>query len=523
MGSDNSHRERFEYRRKKFEGELSEFSSFLEEVYGDELEHVEGDLTEALKTKHDIDITYELEDAQIKLTSDGSKRDDWVNFAVVSQDPDYARRIKNRIMNKAEGEFDRVVEGNITYEGKVSVEPEKENYDSVEPFIDIMDVLCDWYSSDEGYELTVRPLDDEIDTSAVKRKEGRYHGKKYPSEVSVDIENDEKEKTLHITTQKSDGDAAIQCRFDAEEDDWMHELRRVVHGHYLASTGFEPETVQSQWDEFIVESPDVSMDEVGGLDNVKQRITEDIIHPLKYPEESRRMGVAPTTGALFYGPPGTGKTLMAHAIAAEADADLYEIDMSEIVSKYVGETEKHINALFDHVEENGPAIVFFDEADTAIPDREQSDKDYNRRQTNEILRRLQSDDVITIAATNQKGHIDDAGKRSGRIDDSYTFAPPDQEGREDILKIHVEKNARTATKDDLFADIDYTELAAEAEGATGADIETWVKKAVRNAAYGEGADLDTPPEVTKVTEDDFYEALELMEFSTDTGDDPMIH
>ncbi len=217
----------------------------------------------------------------------------------------------------------------------------------------------------------------------------------------------------------------------------MQELKWLVHGHYMASTDVEPDDSGSQWDNFIVESTGVTLDDVGGLDEVKQNVIKDILLPLKYREETEEMGITPTNGALFYGPPGTGKSYMARAIAEEANADLYEVDMTEIVSKYVGETEKHIRKLFDHAEQNTPAIVFFDEADTALADRDQSDREYIQRQTNELLRQLQSEDIITIAATNRQDHIDEAGKRSGRIDDAYAFMPPDQAGREEILKIHV--------------------------------------------------------------------------------------
>lgn len=518
---DTESAERVDYARRKFDRELENFTDFVKDAYGDELQDMNGDLESAVRTKQDIDVEYVLKDARIEITSDGQKQDDWVTLSVYADDQSYAREIKNIIVSKADGEYDRTVEDGITYAGAFDITPEKENYDTVEPFIGIQNVIRDWFSEKHGYDVTVRPLDDDIDASIGKIKWGRTDGEKYLSEASIDITaEDEEELNLHITQQKSDSDASIQLRFGSEDEDRLTELKRLVHGRYLAEVDITPEDESESLidtDEFIEDVTDVTMADVGGLEDVKQGMIESIIHPLKYPEESAEMGIEPTNGALFAGPPGTGKTLMAKAIATETGASFYNVDMSKLVSKYVGETEKQIDAVFDHAEQHTPAIVFFDEADTAIPDREQSDKEYSKTMTNTILRRLDGfnsgEGIITIAATNRKADLDEAGYRSGRIDDEYEFTEPDRAGREEILDIKVAQKEAASSKDALFSDLEYDTLADMSAGATGADIEVWVEKAVRNAAYKEGVDLDQPPSVTEVTLNDFVESAETMDFS----------
>ena len=227
--------------------------------------------------------------------------------------------------------------------------------------------------------------------------------------------------------------------------------------------------------EIQIEVPEVRWSDIGGLGDVKQELREVVEWPLKYPEAFVRMGIRPPKGVLLFGPPGTGKTLLAKAVATESGANFIAVRGPEILSKWVGESEKAIREIFSKARQHAPAVVFFDEIDAIAPTR---GTDIGTRVTERIVSQLLTEldgvselhDVVVIAATNRPDMVDPALLRPGRLEKMIYVPPPDIESRIEILKIHTRKVP-------LADDVDLLEIARKTEGYTGADIEALVREA----------------------------------------------
>jgi len=228
-------------------------------------------------------------------------------------------------------------------------------------------------------------------------------------------------------------------------------------------------------DRVYVEVPEVHWDDIGGLENVKQELREVVEWPLKYPEVFQKMGIEPPKGILLYGPPGTGKTLLAKAVATESGANFIAIRGPEVLSKWVGESEKAVREVFRRAREVAPAVVFFDEIDSIAPVRGQSfDSGVTDRIVNQLLTEMDGivplSNVVVLAATNRPDILDPALLRPGRFDRMIYVPPPDKEARKQILKIHTKKVP-------LANDVDLDRLAELTEGYTGADLAALVREA----------------------------------------------
>ncbi|MBN2421577.1 CDC48 family AAA ATPase [Candidatus Woesearchaeota archaeon] len=226
--------------------------------------------------------------------------------------------------------------------------------------------------------------------------------------------------------------------------------------------------------EILVEVPDVSWEDIGGLDNVKQELKEAVEWPLKTPEAFTRMGITPPKGILLYGPPGAGKTMLAKAIANESDANFISIKGPELLSKWVGESEKAVRKIFQKARQLSPAIIFFDEIDSIVPKRGMSaDSGVTERVVNQLLTEIdglvEMKDVVVIAATNRPDMVDPALLRPGRFDRLLLVQIPDEAMREKIFKLH--------TTGMPLKGVDLKKLAKETEGYVGADIETISREA----------------------------------------------
>ncbi len=227
--------------------------------------------------------------------------------------------------------------------------------------------------------------------------------------------------------------------------------------------------------EIHIEVPEVRWSDIGGLEEVKQELREAVEWPLKYPEAFVRMGIRPPKGILLFGPPGTGKTLLAKAVATESQANFIAVRGPEILSKWVGESEKAIREIFAKARQHAPAVVFFDEIDAIAPPR---GTDIGSRVTERIVSQLLTEidgiselhDVVVIAATNRPDMVDPALLRPGRLEKIVYVPPPDEKARLEILRIHTRKVP-------LADDVDLYELARRLEGYTGADIEALVREA----------------------------------------------
>ncbi|PUA33083.1 MAG: AAA family ATPase [Zestosphaera tikiterensis] len=231
--------------------------------------------------------------------------------------------------------------------------------------------------------------------------------------------------------------------------------------------------------EFLVEIPEVRWDDIGGLESVKQELRETVEWPLKYPEGFSRLGIEPPKGILLYGPPGCGKTLLAKAVATESGANFIAIKGPEILSKWVGESEKAIREIFRKARTYAPAVVFFDEIDALAPVRGFAADSYvSERVVSQLLTELDSVErlnrVVVVAATNRPDLVDPALLRPGRIEKLVYVPPPDFRTRLEILKVHTRRTP-------LDVDVDLEELARATEGFSGADLAALVREAALNA------------------------------------------
>lgn len=229
--------------------------------------------------------------------------------------------------------------------------------------------------------------------------------------------------------------------------------------------------------EVFVEVPDVNWEDIGGLRDIKQELQEAVEWPLKYQELFIHSDATPPKGILLYGPPGTGKTLMAKAAAHESEANFISIKGPELLSKWVGESEKGVREVFRKARQAAPCIVFFDEIDAIAPTRGSlgSDSHVTERVISQLLTEMDGlevlSNVIIIAATNRPDIIDAALLRPGRFDRLLYVPPPDKEARMQILKIHTSKKP-------LAVEVNIDTLANQTEGYTGADIAALASAAV---------------------------------------------
>src|SRR6476620_7887642 len=228
--------------------------------------------------------------------------------------------------------------------------------------------------------------------------------------------------------------------------------------------------------EVFVEVPNVKWEDIGGLPSIKQELQEAVEWPLKYQGVFTYADATPPKGILLYGPPGTGKTLMAKAAANESEANFISIKGPELLSKWVGESEKGVREVFRKSRQAAPCIIFFDEMDAIAPIRgNNGDSHVTERVISQLLTELDGLEILTnvivIAATNRPDIIDPALLRPGRFDRLLYVPPPDRDSRVQIIKIHTKKKP-------LADDIDIEELANHTDGYTGADIASLMSAAV---------------------------------------------
>ncbi len=221
--------------------------------------------------------------------------------------------------------------------------------------------------------------------------------------------------------------------------------------------------------EVFIEIPDVHWNDIGGMDEVKQILIEVVEWPLKKRDSFERMGITPPRGVILYGPPGTGKTLLAKAVATESQANFISVKGPELLSKWVGESEKAVREVFRKARTASPAVIFFDEIDAMAPRRgsSASDSGVSERVISQLLTEMDGleslSDVVVLAATNRPDIIDSAILRPGRFDRVVRVPTPEAEAREQILKIHTGEMP-------LSKDIDLVKLAKETEGYVGSDL-----------------------------------------------------
>ena len=299
------------------------------------------------------------------------------------------------------------------------------------------------------------PLADDVDLDAIAEMTHGYTG--------ADLAALVKEAAMAALRRFiSEGKIDLSHPIPAEK---LRELKVTMKDFLEAMKYVQPSLIR----EIYVEVPEVRWSDVGGLEDVKQQLREAVEWPLKYPEIFEQMGIQPPKGILLFGPPGTGKTLLAKAVATESGANFIAIRGPEILSKWVGESEKAIRQTFRRARQVAPAIIFFDEIDAIAPARgfRHDTSGVTDRIVNQLLTEMDGIEplrnVVVIAATNRPDILDPALLRPGRFDRLIYVPPPDYKARLEIFKVHT-KNMPLAD------DVDLAELAKKTEGYTGADI-----------------------------------------------------
>ncbi|MEW5760226.1 MAG: CDC48 family AAA ATPase [Candidatus Thermoplasmatota archaeon] len=311
----------------------------------------------------------------------------------------------------------------------------------------------------------------------------QIHTRGMPLAEDVDLE-----KIADITHGFVGADLAALCKESA-----MHALRQILpkinieeeippellesleinmNDFYGALKGVSPSAMR----EVFIEVPKVKWSDVGGLEQAKQELIEAVEWPLKYPEVFESFKTKPPKGILLYGPPGTGKTLLAKAVATESEANFISIKGPELLSKFVGESERGVREMFRKARQAAPCIIFFDEIDSMAPTRTVSfDSHVSERVVSQLLTELDGleelKDIVVLCASNRPDMIDKALLRPGRIDRLIYIPPPGKKERKRIFEIHLKNKP-------LAKDVDLDELAEKTENYVGADIEAICREAV---------------------------------------------
>ncbi len=232
----------------------------------------------------------------------------------------------------------------------------------------------------------------------------------------------------------------------------------------------------SEW--IVFEKPNLKLNDVAGLEEVKEQIRIRMIYPFTHPDLAKRFGIKKGGGILLYGPPGTGKTMLAKAVAGEIDAAFFTVKPSEIMSKWVGEAEQNVARLFSEARKHERAIIFIDEVESLIPKRSDSFSTVMQRVVPQILSEMEGFSsgrdsrkaLLFMGATNEPWALDEAVLRPGRFDEKVYVPLPDFAARLDILSFHLKDKP-------LSPEVSLEEIAQMTEGYSGADIRRICEKA----------------------------------------------
>lgn len=347
-------------------------------------------------------------------------------------------------------------------------------------------------------------------------KKGRYdilriHTQGMPMEENVDL--DYISKVTHgfvgADLQALSKEAAMGALrriipdVDLEQDripsDTLQKIRITSEDFREALREVRPSALR----EVLVQVPDVSWDDVGGLAQLKTELQESIEWPLKHTKAFKFVGAEPPHGILLHGPPGTGKTLIAKALAHETNSNFISIKGPALLSKWVGESEKGVREIFRKARQAAPCVIFFDEIDSLAPAR---GTDTGTHVTENVVSQILSEmdgleelhDVVVVAATNRPDMIDSALLRPGRFDKVIEVPNPDADGRRQILQIHTKKKP--------LGDIDLEQLVKDTDGFAGADLYSICNAAAMSALRRHVHDNDDVQDIL-ITQKDLTDAI----------------
>ncbi len=307
------------------------------------------------------------------------------------------------------------------------------------------------------------PLSNDVDLQRLSELSSGY--------VGADIENLCREAAINSLTdilpdmeQDFVSNVAHSFLVEVGMEDFLEALRNI-----------HPSAIR----EIVAEIPKTSWDDVGGLENVKDDLIESVIWPMKHRNFYEALDVESPKGILLHGPPGTGKTLLAKALANRTDVNFISIKGAELLSKYVGESERAVREVFKKAKQVSPCIVFFDELDALCPRRSESNSTrVSERVVSQLLAEIDGveelPDVLVLAATNRIDMIEPALLRPGRFDLVVKIPTPAKREILEILKIHTRKKP-------LGTDVKLTALAEQLEGGTGADVKLVCNRASLHA------------------------------------------
>lgn len=338
-------------------------------------------------------------------------------------------------------------------------------------------------------------LDDEVDLEAVARDTHGY--------VGADMAALCTEAALQCIREKMDVIDLEDDEIDAEVLNSMS----VTQDHFKTALGMSnPSALR----ETVVEVPNITWQDIGGLEGVKRELQELIQYPVEHPEKFEKFGMAPSKGVLFYGPPGCGKTLLAKAIANECQANFISVKGPELLTMWFGESEANVREIFDKARGSAPCVLFFDELDSIAVQRGSSSGDAGGaadRVLNQLLTEMDGmgskKTVFIIGATNRPDIIDPALLRPGRLDQLIYIPLPDEGSRKQIFKSVLRKSP-------IAPDVDFDVLTKFTHGFSGADITEICQRACKSAIR-ENIEKDIERERAKAANPDEMEVEEVDE------------
>jgi transitional endoplasmic reticulum ATPase len=299
-------------------------------------------------------------------------------------------------------------------------------------------------------------------------------------------------------------------------------------------TGHTPEILRRKLEDFLARlgkkygemkgkveismRPEVSFQDIGGLARAKQEIA-GLVYALKSPDLHKKWGTQPPNGVLLYGPPGTGKTLLALALARESEAIFFHVRITNVVTKWYGDSWEVLQEVFVQVKESGRSILLLDEIDELVFDRAAPEemRTASRRLVNSVAEQLddigRSGDILAVASTNRPDAVDSTLIRPGRIDKLIEVPLPESEDKREILQIHLAQAEAIASRK-LFAELDFDAILARTVKMSGTDIAEIVQKALEGKVHQEGSGAQPGPVTTEDmqrTIEDYRKTKEIIE------------